>query len=101
MVCTLMVFAANVKFPSVKMVSIVDPSVFVTVHVFMPHVVRPRVLVTFESSQLKISDEFLMKYLRAGDVNFVVLIVRMSRRHLLTTIMLKIYVAETPVGNSV
>ena len=77
----------------------VVPSDYVTVHVRAPQVVRPRVLFTSESAQLRTLAAFLMSYDKAGVANVVVLIVRLSRRHLLTTSIRKFCVVET-VDNS-
>ena len=77
----------------------VDPSVYVTAHVSAPQVVRPRVLVTSVSVQLNTAAVFLISYDKAGVANFVVLIVSVSRRHLLMTSMLKFCVARI-AGNS-
>ena len=89
-------------YTAVKIVSIMDPSFFVTVHVRVPQLVRPRELVTSASVQLRVVDASLMKYVKAGVAigNFAALIVNVSRRHLLMTSMLKSCVAEITVCNS-
>ena len=70
----------------------VDPSDYVTVHVRGPQVVRPRLLVTSVSDQLRIIAAFLMSYDKAGVENFAVLIFSVSVKHGLVTMMVKSFV---------
>jgi len=85
---------------TVKILSIYDPSFFVTVHVRVPQVERPRVLVTSASVQVRVVDASLMKYVKAGVAigNFASLIFNVSERHKLMTSILKSCVAEIPAG---
>ena len=73
----------------------VNPFVYVTAHISAPHVVRLWVLDTSVSAQLKTAAVFLMSYDKAGDANFIVLIVRVSVKQGLVTTILKLYVSQT------
>ena len=87
-----MVWLVRFRLKTVESIA-VTPSAYLTVHVRVPHyaVVRPRELVTSASVQLRTFAASLMLYVKAGVAigNFVVLMVKVSRTHLLITNILK------------
>ena len=85
---TVIVIVVVSRVKTVESISVI-PSSFSTVHVNDPQIVRLLTLLTSALVQLKTSAAYLMLYVRAGEVNFVVLIFRVSERHGFTTTRLK------------
>jgi len=76
------VFSSMFRVKTVESIG-VEPSVWVTAQVNGPHyaVVKLPELVTSVSSQLKTPAAFLMMYVKEGEANLVLLIVKVSVRH--------------------
>ena len=92
-----MVLLAKSKVKTAESIAL-DPSDLLTYQVNAPQfAVKPPTLAAFASVQLKTLTASLTLYVKAGEANFTVSIVKVSEEHGFFTTMLKAYVFGTIV----